>query len=128
MATRKTVTKKVNQENTVSTAISSIPKFQQILNSDHLQIKQSRSEIIFQDFKSEQEELVRNLENDVRQLQKKLMNLTDIYPESSLSLMVTKPDIDAKQWVKEIQSTKVSLEIKQRELDIAKSTQNEWFN
>ncbi len=102
-------------------------KFAKLLSGSSKEIRGARATILADDARFAQEELVRNLEAEKRELNRKLVAATDLYPESELSLMVTRKDFDPKAWTKRIQELKVAIAEKQVELDLATETFTEWF-
>lgn len=102
-------------------------KFAELLSSNHNQIRESRATIIAEKALYAQEEIVRRIQGERRDLRSKLLDLTDMHPDSRLSLRVTKEDFDPKATFEEIQSVKVDLANKQVEVEITESTFAEWF-
>ena len=87
----------------------------------------TRAAIIVEDVKSEQEALVRALEAEKRKLERELLKLEDMGPDSDISLRVVKDAFSATSWVAQYQAVKVSLKKKEEELAIAKETFTTWF-
>jgi len=102
-------------------------KFIEELTLSNKQIKANRAKMICEDAKDAQEELLRQLNAEKRDLERKLLNLSDMSPDSQFSLRVTKDNFDAKAWVAEMQNLKVQLANKQVELELATATSREWF-
>lgn len=132
MATSKrtTATSAKAASSTTSKTTTSVKEGNQFLNSlmkSSTDIKAARAELISEEAKSCQEELTRKLRDEVRDLKRNLMKLTDIYPDSELSLKVSRDDFDAKQWARSLHDTQVNLRIKEIELDIAENTLKTWF-
>lgn len=102
-------------------------KFTTNLTLSNQSIKEARARIIGEDTQAASEELLRQLKQDQRDLERRKVALSDLYPESELSLRIAKPDFDAKSWVKELQDIGVKLANKAVEIDIAQKTYDEWF-
>lgn len=102
-------------------------KFTTNLTSSAGQIKEQRATLISADAQASQEELLRKLNQDARDLNRKILALSDMYPDSELSLLVTKSNFDAFRWTNETQALKVQLLNKQVEISIAQKTYDEWF-
>ena len=102
-------------------------KFAKMLGSSSKEIRGARATLLSEDARFAQEELVRTLESEKRDLDRKLVAATDLYPDSELTLMVTRKDFEAKAWVSHIQKLKVALTAKNIELNLAKETYAEWF-
>ena len=102
-------------------------KFVRILSQSHSKIRETRAKIIAEEAAFAQEDIVRNLEKEKREINSKLDSLTDMNPDSRLSLQVVKADFNAESILTEIQQLKIDLVNKKVELKIAKDTQDEWF-
>lgn len=107
--------------------MSTLPKFQTILAQDPSQALSQRSFILFEDTKSEQEELLRTLRAEKRVLDMKILNLVDLSPENRDSLRPGGEKFSSKNWVKEMQNVKIQLLNKQVEIQAAEETLEEWF-
>lgn len=103
-------------------------KFEELLNANSKTIKANRAKLIAEDAQIAQADIVREIQDRKRSLQRELLDLTDLHPDSELSLTVIKKDADIKSVFKKIQSLKVQLIMIERELQIAEETQKEWFN
>jgi hypothetical protein len=102
-------------------------KFISNLTQAGQQIKEQRAQLIAEDAEAAQSKLLETLKDEERSLKRKLMTLSDIYPDSELSLLVTKDKFDATQWAKDMQDVKISLLNKQVEIKAAQLTYDEWF-
>jgi len=103
-------------------------KFAETLKQSNKSIKAARANIIAASAEEAQNEIVRLLNREKRELEFKLLNLTDVAPDSELSLRVVKADFDANQLFTDIQNTKVALANKEIEVLIAEETYKEWFS
>jgi len=102
-------------------------KFIQNLTSSSAAIKDQRATLISADAQASQEELLRKLKQEQRDLLRKRMALSDIYPDSELSLLVTKNTFDADRWSRDYQTIGVQLLNKEVEIKVAQATYDEWF-
>jgi hypothetical protein len=75
----------------------------------------------------EQQSLVGSLKAEKANLEVQLMNLTDLAPESTVSLRPGSKDWDAKKWVSDVQRVKEDLYIISNRLRLAEETFNEYF-
>lgn len=101
-------------------------KLQFLLGSSDDIILKQRAVIDAEAGEAAQTEIVQSLETEIRSLKSKLLNTLDIRRVNKDSLRPSE-GVDMKQVFSSIQSLKVSLEIKTRELDIAKVTYKEMF-
>lgn len=74
-----------------------------------------------------QQTLVNKLKVDKAQLEAKLMNLTDLAPNSTVSLRPGTENWDATNWAEELQSVKEQLYSVSIKLKLAEETYNEYF-
>jgi len=102
-------------------------KFEFTLTQGSEFIVSERTKIASAEGKAESEDIVRELEAEVRGIESRLLNETDIYPDSKMSQAAVKAGFSAKAMFRNIQRLKVELEIKNRELSIAKGTHKEYF-
>ena len=102
-------------------------KFMKLLSADNNSIKGNRAKLIAEDLKAAQEEIVRNLQQEKRDIERKLLILSDFSPESELSLKVVRDGFDSKEWARNNQDLKVELANKTVEVKLAEETYNEWF-
>lgn len=102
-------------------------KFLKNLTASNKSIKDSRAKLIAEDAEQACRDLVLDIEKQIRDLKRTLMNLEDLSPDSALSLKPVSGDFDAIAWAKKINETKIELKLKQIDLDIAKETLTEYF-
>lgn len=102
-------------------------KFKQVLNLANKEIKSNRASLIYEDAKDAMEDAVREKQKAKREIEKQILSLSDIHPESKLSLLVGKPNFNAKEWVQQMQALKLQLTMADVELTIAQGLQNDWF-
>jgi hypothetical protein len=74
-----------------------------------------------------QQTLINNLKVEKAQLEAKLMNLTDLAPESSVSLRPGAEGWNATTWAAELQSVKEKLYSVSIKIKLAEETFNEYF-
>ena len=103
-------------------------KFTKNLEATNKEIKGKRAQMIAIEVQEEQTDLLTKLKREKRALDKKLMDLEDLSPDSAYSLRPTAKDFNAKNWVKEIQDTKVSLRLIEVQIEIAEDTFKEYFS
>lgn len=102
-------------------------KFAKTLKQGNKAIKSARANIISASAEEAASEIVRVLKKEKRELEFRLLNLTDVHPDSELSLRVVKADFDAAKLFEDIQSVKVDILNKKVELSCAEETYKEWF-
>lgn len=102
-------------------------KLQKMLVSSSKEIKGIRAKILNDSMKRAQDRLVMDLEEEYDDMKERLNSLSDVYPNSEMTLRIVSKDFDPKKWVKDTQQLKIDLEAKRLELDIAKETLKEWF-
>lgn len=103
-------------------------KFQKHLELGHKDIKGKRATIMFEQGKDHSEEYVRNLRKQKRQLEHDLLDLEDFHVGNTTSLYVTKEGFASKEWIEQLNKTKVNLKLLQVKVDIAEETHKEWFD
>ena len=102
-------------------------KFAKTLTQSNKAIKAARANIIAASAEESQNDIVRVLRKEKRDLEFRLLNLTDVAPDSELSLRVVKADFNPTKLFSEIQEVKVNLATKNVELNLAEETYKEWF-
>lgn len=103
-------------------------KFETTLKASNKAIKATRAKLIAEDAEASQEDLLRHFKKKERELKSKLASLTDVYPDSELSLRVVKKDFNAAILFEDIHNVKVELANLQVEVKIAEETTKEWFS
>lgn len=103
-------------------------KFTKNLEATNKEIKGRRAQMIATEVEEEQKDLITNLGRQKRQLEKKLMDLEDLSPDSAYSLRPTSKDFVAKNWVADVQETKISLKLIEVQIEVANQTLVEYFN
>ncbi len=102
-------------------------KFEKNLTLSHKDIRGKRATAIAEDVKIAQEDIIRELSDNKRALNRKLLDLEDLSPDNELSLHPGRKDFNAKLWAKEVQDTKVALVLTEQKLKIAEETLAEYF-
>lgn len=103
-------------------------KFALNLAASHESIKEKRAKNIAASALAAQEELIREIEGEIREYENQLMDLEDLNTDSTTSLSPAKGDFDSAKWVKEMQEVKIELLNKTVELTVAKETFAEYFS
>lgn len=103
-------------------------KFVKSISASHKEIKGRRATLLGSRVKAAQTRLIADLETEKDEFELQLENLTDLAPGSTTSLKVGGgKDFNPEQWVIDVQSIKVNLLENKVKLEVAKSTQDEWF-
>lgn len=110
-----------------NTAVKKENKFITALTQSNKEIKAARAKILFEDVADAMNNQLLELKRQKRELERTLMNLSDLSRDSELSLKVVKDNFNAKEWLDQIQATKVALTMKEVELKLAEETNKEWF-
>lgn len=100
-------------------------KFEQLLNTDGA--LQRRSSNLAKSAEIAQQNIVNKLKAQKAELELKIVNLTDLAPESSDSLRPGSKNWNAEQWAKTLQETKQELYTLDIQIKIAEATLNEYF-
>ena len=102
-------------------------KFLTQLKQSASQVKETLAKMIAEDAKDAQDELVKSLKSEQRELERTIVKLDDIYPEQTTSTRPTKDDFDAKKWVADMQDAKVKLKLIKVKVETAEETYAEYF-
>jgi DNA-directed RNA polymerase subunit K/omega len=102
-------------------------KFQKTLVSSSKHIKAARAKIISENAEAAQEDILRLLKKQLRDIDSKLLGLTDIHPDSELSLKVVTANFNAEELFRAIHTAKIEKANKTIEVGIAQETYDEWF-
>lgn len=102
-------------------------KFETNLSKNADEVKKQRAKIITEETAACQTDLVNKYQAEKRQLELKLLNLSDVSPDNTYSLRPAGPSYDAQKWVNEMQNLKFDLLANSVNLQIALKTQEEWF-
>lgn len=102
-------------------------KFEKTLTQTGSKIKAARAKLISANAEAAQDTIVRNLKKEQRDMNFKLLSLTDVHPDSELSLKVVKDNFDADTLFASIQELKVNLANKTVEVQLAEETYKDWF-
>lgn len=103
-------------------------KFQKMIITSNSKIKEFRGNIIATKVERSHKKVVDKLKDEVLDLQDKLNSLSDIYPDSELTLRVTSKDFNPDTWAAELQEVKLALALKEQELELAEETTKEFFS
>ena len=102
-------------------------KFRKMLEANKQSIKEARANILEGMSRDAQDKIVRELKEKRRSIELQLLNKTDVYPDSELSLEVVKKDYDPTNTFVEIQKLKLDLVNIDVEIETAVETRKEWF-
>lgn len=102
-------------------------KFESTLSASNAEIKSARAKALSNSTILEVESFIQNLRKEKNQLVNKLNSLTDLAPDNSYSLRPGSKEFDAAEWMKELHTTKMDLELKDIELKAAQDIFDEWF-
>jgi hypothetical protein len=102
-------------------------KFLTNLTQSGSSIKATRAKLINEDAESAQARLLSDLTDQLRDINRELETLSDLYPESELSLLATRDKFQAKEWVAKVQALKIRKLNKLVEVKAAKETNDEYF-
>jgi len=91
-------------------------------------IRSERALLLSKETADQQQDLVRELQKKVRDLEHSIIKLTDIAPETNVSTLASKLDFNPQEWVRQLQKFKVDKQILEEELAIALETQKVWFS
>lgn len=101
--------------------------FQSMLEKSHKEIRGQRASLLSKDAERKMRKVMEAKEEIVEDLEMKVLNLSDLSPDSTTTLKVTKNGFDAKSWAEQLIDTKTQLRVAQEELKIALQTYNEFF-
>lgn len=102
-------------------------KFVTALSSSNDAIKESRAKMIADETAIEVDELVNRVKKEKMLLDNEIVKLTDLAPDNTYSLRPGGVDFKASKWVEKLYQTKLDLELKTIELNVAQSIKKEWF-
>lgn len=103
-------------------------QFQSMLEKSHKEIRGQRASLLSKDAERKMRKQVESKEEKVEDLEMKVLNLSDLSPDSTTTLKVTKSGFDAKSWAEQLIETKVELHLAKKELEIAQETYDSFFN
>ena len=103
-------------------------KFQNNLTISYREIRGKRAALITEDVKIAQEDLIRSLTDEKRTLERELLDLEDLSPDSEMSLHPGKKEFNAVHWVNRMQDLKITLALNKQKLAIALETSEEFFS
>lgn len=102
-------------------------KFETMLAASATSIQAQRAKDLAEDCKIAQEEIVRASEKEVRDIKRKITQLSDLSPDTTLSLEVVKKGFNPTSWAEELHQLEVDLLAAEVELKVAKKTFATWF-
>ena len=102
-------------------------KFVTLISSNGNEALKRRADTIAQNAEVAQQNLVNNLKQRKIEIDLKIADLTDLAPDSSVSLRPGNKDWDAKKWVADLQKAKQDKYAVEIQLKLAEETYNEYF-
>ena len=102
-------------------------KFESIVGNNSNAVLARRAGNLAKTARLSQQSLVNTLEAKKADVEGKIINLTDLAPTSKDSLAPGVEDFNAKNWVEELQSTKLELYDLEVSIKLANETYNEYF-
>jgi len=100
-------------------------KLERKLSADRKTALSERATIAVADLSDEGTSFLTRLEKEKRSIEKEIINLTDIGPNSTTSLRIS--DINAEEWYSKLHALKLDLRLKEIEIEVAKEINKEWF-
>lgn len=102
-------------------------KFVTNMAKNHSAILRDRAILHGEDALDEQNEIIRELKKEERSLERKIIDLSDVSPNTTTSLQPAGEDFDAKAWARALHKAKVNLELLKAERKIAENVKKEFF-
>lgn len=102
-------------------------KFTSNLAQSATSIRTERAQTLAEDAQDASQEVLRVLTRELTELKRRKKSLSDMYPESELSLLVTAKEFDAATWAATLQTLSVAIANKEVEVKIATDNIKEWF-
>lgn len=96
-----------------------------MLSADRKTALNERAKIAVADLSDEGTSFVTRLEKEKRSIEKEIITLTDLGPNSTTSLRIA--NINAEDWYRDLHALKMDLRLKEIEIKVAKEINNEWF-
>ena len=103
-------------------------KFAAQIAASGAEIKEQRASSLERTVKRAAEAKVRNLEDAIDTLDTKILDLTDLAPDTSYSLRPGGKEFNAEGWVNELNEAKLEIKLKRVELEVANEILVEWFS
>lgn len=104
-----------------------VNKFVEMISANGGDVLKRRAVAIGTSAQIAQETIVNDLKNRISNLELKLIDLTDLAPETTDSLRPGSKTFDPNRWVTEVQNTKQDLYQLKIQLKLAEETFNEYF-
>lgn len=99
----------------------------QKLTRDHKSLLKERANFIATSIEQDSLDIIRVQQESVRNIQSRIMNLEDFGPAETTSLKPTESSFDSKNWIKEIHSLGVQLELEVAKLKAMERTHRKYF-
>ena len=103
-------------------------KFTSNLAQSATSIREERASILAEDAEEASREVLRVVTRELTELNRKKRSLSDMYPKSELSLLVTDEAFNSAKWAADMQSLSVAIANKEVEVKIAQKNIDEWFS
>jgi hypothetical protein len=100
-------------------------KLERMLSADRKTALTERAKIAVADLSDEGTSFLTRLEKEKRTIEKEIINLTDIGPNSTTSLRIN--NINAEEWYSKLHKLKMDLRLKEIEIKVSKEINIEWF-
>lgn len=107
--------------------VKKMNKFVEMISANGGDVLKRRATAIGTGAQIAQETIVNDLKNRISNLELKLIDLTDLAPETSDSLRPGSKSFDPNRWATEVQNTKQDLYQLKIQLKLAEETYNEYF-
>jgi hypothetical protein len=102
--------------------------FEKNLTASNGEIKKARAKNLGEDAKNAQTVLIISLKDTRRDIQRQIMDLEDLSPDTAMSLNPVKGNFDAKEWVRKLHESAIELKQVNEELEIAINMFNKYFS
>ena len=118
---------KTTKSETTKSDVKKMNKFVEMISANGGDVLKRRATAIGTGAQIAQETIVNDLKNRISNLELKLIDLTDLAPETSDSLRPGSKPFDPNRWATEVQNTKQDLYQLKIQLKLAEETYNEYF-
>lgn len=102
-------------------------KFTNLLSQSDSEIKAQKAANMLSITQNSAKAVITKLEDRLNTIDRKLIILTDVAPNTTLTNMVVADDFDAESWFKEIVELETERAVAEEELNIALDVYDDWF-
>jgi len=102
-------------------------KFTKKLSQDNQSTLTDRAEIAASDCMAEMTAFLQQLDSRKREINRKLVNHSDIGPDKTTTLKVVDDTFCAKEWIKTMHGLRMQKELIDVEIKVAEDINNDWF-